>query len=252
MRTVSRHVRSNLIGYLALFVALGGVSYAAISLPARSVGTKQLKMNAVISSKVKDGSLFRRDFRAGQIPAGARGPAGATGPQGLAGATGPQGHTGATGAQGLTGATGAAGPSTFAEFYALMPPDNPAPVPAGDAVDFPRTGPSSGGISATSADTFALPAIGTYRVAFHVSVTEGGQLQLSLDSGEGPVPLSYTVYGRAIGTSQITGEALVETTTVNSSLRVINPVGNTSALTITQNAGGTHPVAASLVIEQLE
>ena len=246
MRTVSRHVRSNVIGYLALFFALGGLSYAAISLPAGSVGTKQLKRNAVISSKVKNGSLLRRDFRAGQIPAGARGPAGATGPQGFTGATG------ATGAQGPTGATGAAGPTSFAEFFALMPPDNAATVPAGSAVDFPQNGPSSGSISRTDADTFTLSAIGTYRVTFNVSVTEAGQLQLSLDSGAGFTSLSHTVYGRATGTSQITGEALVETTTINSLLEVINPVGNTPALTITPLAGGTHPVAASLVIEQLE
>jgi hypothetical protein len=71
---------------LALAVALGGTGYAAIVLPANSVGTKQIKNNAVNSSKVANGSLLGADFRAGQIPAG---PAGPAGPGGVAGPAGP-------------------------------------------------------------------------------------------------------------------------------------------------------------------
>jgi len=42
------------ISVLALFVALGGTGYAAMSLPANSVGAKQLKNSAVTSSKIKN------------------------------------------------------------------------------------------------------------------------------------------------------------------------------------------------------
>ena len=43
------------IALIALFVALGGTSYAAINaLPKNSVGTKQLKKNAVTSAKIKN------------------------------------------------------------------------------------------------------------------------------------------------------------------------------------------------------
>ncbi len=77
------------LGGLALLVALGGTSYAAISLPANSVGTKQLKANAVVTSKVKDGSLKAVDFAPGQIPAGSPGAPGAPGPAGPTGAAGP-------------------------------------------------------------------------------------------------------------------------------------------------------------------
>jgi hypothetical protein len=48
-----RFVRGNTIALLALFVALGGTTYAATALPANSVGTKQLKKNAVINKKIK-------------------------------------------------------------------------------------------------------------------------------------------------------------------------------------------------------
>jgi len=84
---------------MALFVALGGASYAAIKLPANSVGAAQIKKNAVDSNKVKDRSLLATDFKAGQLP---RGETGATG---AAGATGATGQTGATGARGTAGPT---------------------------------------------------------------------------------------------------------------------------------------------------
>jgi hypothetical protein len=128
-----------------------------------------------------------------------------------------------------------------------MPPDNAATVAAGAAVDFPQNGPAIGDIVRLSADTFELPDIGTYRIAFTVSVTEPGQLMLTLNG----VDLPYTVNGRATGTSQIVGEALVQTTAIDSVLSVVNPTGNSPALTITPLAGGTRPVAATLVIERL-
>jgi len=42
------------VSLLALFVALGGTSYAAVGLPRNSVGAKQLMKNAVTSSKIKN------------------------------------------------------------------------------------------------------------------------------------------------------------------------------------------------------
>jgi hypothetical protein len=46
------HVRNNFVGYIALFVAIGGTSYAAANLPANSVGTRQLRNHAVANSKL--------------------------------------------------------------------------------------------------------------------------------------------------------------------------------------------------------
>lgn len=47
MSKVVRHLRQNAVAYLALFVALGGTSYAAISIPRNSVGNRQLKNHSV-------------------------------------------------------------------------------------------------------------------------------------------------------------------------------------------------------------
>jgi hypothetical protein len=91
---------------MALFVALGGTAYAA-SLPANSVGTKQLKTNAVTGAKIKadsittgkveDATLQAQDFASGVLLRGERGPTGDTGPPGRAGDRGLTGETGLTG-----------------------------------------------------------------------------------------------------------------------------------------------------------
>ncbi|MGG4402044.1 collagen-like protein [Paenibacillus amylolyticus] len=197
-------------------------------------------------------------------PAGAAGAVGPAGPAGAAGAVGPAGPAGAAGAVGPTGATGVAGPAGatggtgatgaagsvlgFADFFALMPPDNAATVAPGTDVSFPQDGPTSGTtIARTGPSSFNLAAIGTYQILFQVSINEAGQLILTLNGAD----LAPTVVGRATGTSQIVGMALVQTTVINSILTVRNPAGNATALTITPLAGGTRPVSAHLVITQL-
>ena len=182
---------------------------------------------------------------------GVAGVSGSSGPKGKTGAEGPPGSVGPAGATGAAGPEGSSGSPVYAEFYALMPPDNAATVAAGAPVSFPQTGSTAGGIVRLDQGEFVLPRIGTYSVDFSVSVTEPGQLVVALDSGGGMVELPYTVYGRATGTSQIAGDALITTTVANSTVELRNPTGNTPALTITPLAGGTHPAVASLVIQQL-
>ena len=88
------------VSLVALSVALGGTGYAAVVLPANSVGAKQIKRNAVTAAKVKNSSLLASDFRPGQLPAG---PAGPVGPAGSTGPRGPEGPRGETGPKGDTG-----------------------------------------------------------------------------------------------------------------------------------------------------
>lgn len=57
MTRILTHVRTNLIAYLALFVAMGGTSYAAFSLPAGSVGARELKNGAVTAAKLNSTSV---------------------------------------------------------------------------------------------------------------------------------------------------------------------------------------------------
>ncbi len=66
---------ANVTATIALIVALGGTSYAAIKLP----------KNSVTSATVKDRSLLKKDFKTGQLPAGKTGKQGPPGPAGTAG-----------------------------------------------------------------------------------------------------------------------------------------------------------------------
>jgi hypothetical protein len=93
-----RHLTyANVMATAAVFLALGGVSYAAVAIPKNSVGNQQLKANAVTTKKVKNGTLLAADFRRRQLPRGA------TGTRGAAGATGPQGPQGPQGQPGTPG-----------------------------------------------------------------------------------------------------------------------------------------------------
>lgn len=100
IRSFTSHARHNVIAYLALFVALGGTSYAAIKLPANSVGTTQIKKGAVTSAKIKAGSITAAALAAGTLKAGGVGPAGPAGPKGDTGTAGAKGETGSAGAPG--------------------------------------------------------------------------------------------------------------------------------------------------------
>jgi hypothetical protein len=61
----SRLTFSNLISMIALSVALGGVSYAAVTLPKNSVGPAQLRHSAVKPSKLAANSVRKRALSKG-------------------------------------------------------------------------------------------------------------------------------------------------------------------------------------------
>jgi len=89
---------SNVVATIAVFVALGGSSYAAVT---------QIAKNSVSTTQVRDRSLLARDFKRGQLK---RGPVGPLGPQGAIGPAGEPGPAGEAGPAGQPGAAGPAGP----------------------------------------------------------------------------------------------------------------------------------------------
>lgn len=68
LRPVFRHLRGNAVAYVALFIALGGTAYAA-SLPADSVGTRQLQDRAVTGQKVAKDTLTGSNIRESTLAA---------------------------------------------------------------------------------------------------------------------------------------------------------------------------------------
>jgi hypothetical protein len=91
MLTRFRHrlTYANVMATIAVFIALGGSSYAALTLKRGSVKGKHIARNAITSPKVKDASLLSQDFAPGQLPRGERGEVGPKGDPGADGQPGP-------------------------------------------------------------------------------------------------------------------------------------------------------------------
>jgi hypothetical protein len=222
-------------------------------------------------------------------PAGSTGPTGATGAPGTAtntGATGPTGAAGAPGTAANTGATGPSGLSAFASFFGM--PTGPGNTGANDypatiaasaagpsvaglsAINFPRSAaPAVGGIvinnpggAQTNNTEFLLPAQGTYRVTWHISVDEPAQwsLWIGVLSGQGPggqfnphtVALGRpSSIGQATGTSQLVGDVIFATPFANAVIQIRNFAASGGTVTVTPLPGGTQAQAVVLNIERL-
>jgi hypothetical protein len=94
----SRPGYANVVSSLALFVALGGTSYAAMTVTGREVRDgsltgRDIRNGSITSADVRNGSLRSGDLLSGTAT-GAPGPAGPQGERGPAGAPGPQGERG--------------------------------------------------------------------------------------------------------------------------------------------------------------
>jgi hypothetical protein len=125
-RLVSHLSYANVCATLALFIALGGTGYAAITLPRDSVGARELRAGSVDAAELRDGAVTSADVRDGSIGlrdlspsargslAGVSGPAGPVGATGAAGTTGPTGPQGPAGQKGEPGAAGKDAISLFA------------------------------------------------------------------------------------------------------------------------------------------
>src|SRR4051794_12295450 len=89
---------ANVMASIAVFIALGGSSYAAFKLPKNSVGAREIRSGAVTSNEIKNGSVKTQDLEPSTRAAlaGERGPQGPRGATGAVGATGPQGPAGAS------------------------------------------------------------------------------------------------------------------------------------------------------------
>jgi hypothetical protein len=91
LRKIGKHARGHFVAYLALFFALGGTSFAAVTaLPRNSVGSPQ----------IKNGAIQKIDISKRTVSAlrGLRGPRGLQGIQGIQGIQGVKGDKGDKGA----------------------------------------------------------------------------------------------------------------------------------------------------------
>jgi Collagen triple helix repeat (20 copies) len=226
---------ANVTATLALFVALGGSSYAALSITGRevrngsltgadlahgSIGSAEIRNGSIRGIDVRDGSItaadlgkpLRRDLLAGARseplspgppgPAGAQGQPGPKGDTGATGDAGPQGPKGDTGLQGAKGDTGLQGPKG----------DTGSQGPQGDQGP---PGPSDVNVPGATtqnktAATFSFD--GSQRAAIGQNATQnpdcglgpcpvGGAGYVQVDSGTGrSLSLTHYLYGSTIQT----------------------------------------------------
>ncbi len=125
-----------MVSFVALIVALGGTSYAAISAPNNSVGTKQLKNRAVTNAKLGPNSVGTAKIRDGAVTASKINTSGLTVPNATnattaANATNATNSTTAGTANGVAGIQIVAGPDM--SLAGLPGPSGTGPVPSGPA-----------------------------------------------------------------------------------------------------------------------
>ena len=178
MSRLRRHLSyANAMATVAVFIALGGTSYAALT-----ITSKNVKNESLTSADIKNSSLLSKDFKAGQLAAGApgpQGPAGAPGPKGDTGSPGPQGPAGAKGDKGDKGDAGA----DATALWAVVNADGTL---------------GRGATGVTSSRLFA----GAYQVAFNRSVTNCAYVAGFGDSTSTPAE-----YSGSVGTTRRSGNA---------------------------------------------
>ena len=211
------YLRRHHIGLLALFIALGGTSYAAAKLPKNSVGSSQIRTGAVTQSKLQ------KSLQSKLAKAGTPGPAGATGATGAPGPQGPKGDTGAQGPQGIQGVKG----------------DTGAP------------GPTAAGVGGTN---LTVSPVGTPVASLSeasVTLTQPGKV-LVLVQGTAAVACGGTPCSRVIGATldgtkvqglaqTVDGAANVSTTDTVAAVGIVSGVAaGTHTAAVTTNGAGTN------------
>jgi hypothetical protein len=175
--SVAYYVRQHHVGILALFIALSGTAYAA-TLPRNSVGTPQLKKDAVTTKKLKNGevrradigpdavnaarvkdfSLTASDFKLGQLPAGPQGPKGDPGATNLRVRKAAGFNQATVECQPGERATGGGAHSVNGFIWASVPAANPEVIHTVAPIEFQGFTPTSWTAAADGAEPPGTPA----------------------------------------------------------------------------------------------
>ena len=184
---ISRPTYANTMATIAVFVALGGSSYAAIKVTGRNVKDGSLSGKDVANSSlttldIKNRSLLAKDFKLGQLPKGAQGLPGAQGTPGTPGTPGEKGDPGTSvfassipsgatvkGAWGTAGEVGSDG--GFLEVAVSLPVPAPAPVLN---VNTGAGTPDGGSPDATCNGTVNEPTAPPGRACVYVNENDSG------------------------------------------------------------------------------
>ena len=134
------------------------------------------------------------------------------------------------------------GAINYQDFYSF--PGENMSIPVNGAISFSQTAVANSTIQRSSSADFVLPEVGTYEVAFQLSVNEAAQVGISLNG----FAVASSVVGRSSGGTQVVGLSFITTTISFTTLRIVN-FGN-SPITLSQ-FGGPNFVYPHLIIKKL-
>jgi hypothetical protein len=216
LKKAHSHVCANVVGYAALFVALGGTAAAATGLSRNSVGTRQIRNGAVTGKKVACHTLTGANIKAstlGTVPnssrlghlepsafqmrvAGGCAPSSAISQITAAGTvscqTVPTGNgtiTGVTAGAGLTGG-GSSGPVTLTADQTVLQHRLGGSCLAGSAI---TSVASDGTVSCTNTSVYSEAHTGPARAVSSAGVVAFDALDASNGVGVSPDGTTYTV-----------------------------------------------------------
>jgi hypothetical protein len=189
----SRLSYANVMATVAVFLALGGASYAAVALPRNSVGTPQLRESSVTRGKLATGSVDTRQLRDDAVDA-SKVAAGAVKKHSLSPWIRDQlARRAEQGPAGPKGQTGPRGPGAVAVRYSQAASGTPNPVPVLDVggLSFNASCDDSGGtvtlnFSAASAAAATLNETVTVDSGPDITIPGNaftGNLQIDLPAG---------------------------------------------------------------------
>jgi hypothetical protein len=196
LSAVLRHFRGNVVAYVALFAALGGTSYAAVTLAPGSVTTKALANGAVTNAKLarnsvganqlRHRSVSAADFKAGALATALKGLAGKKGTDGLSGI---DGINGSGGPAGPTGPMGPAGHDGSASIAARIVGTGTVTAPHQASTNVPLTGATW-----TQAANSLNLVTGSMRLEIPATCTGsfGNELVVSVDGTPNTIALAPT------------------------------------------------------------
>ncbi len=214
---VRRHPSAALVvSFLALFVALGGAGYAALRIPANSVGTAQLQNFSVGNAKLRPNSIGPRKIIAGSV--------------------------GATQVNSSQVQLRVTGPCTTGAIQSIALSGNPTCTPVLPN-EYGTAGPAATvGPNPTQAAALSLPGAGPgapYLIIADV------QVSVSQSAGTQSFDPSCTL---ALGTSSISGQVPLPASGGSGTIPLVLPVSVSSpsgTATVTCKAGVGNPTATA-------